>query len=225
MAEGQKMKGLPMTGWCVRALLAGAKSETRRVIKRVPPEANMALALVDGRWEFCQDVVREYFDNSTFIAPHYQPGDLVYIKEALVPFDIPEWPDEPMTQYEADKATTCIDVGYGDDSWLPWFRKVKRLPSIFMPKIAARIFRRIASVRAERLQDITEAGARAEGVIHDIVAINATGEHPKGRMPRIDTINAYSILWDELNAKSSYPWESNPWVWVYGLEEVEDEPE
>jgi len=74
---------------------------------------------------------------------------------------------------------------------------VRKTPSIHMPRWASRLTLEIVSVRVERLQEIAEADARAEGC----------GDPPFGT--RRET---FAILWDAINGKRA-PWESNPWVW------------
>ena len=87
---------------------------------------------------------------------------------------------------------------------------VKWRPSIFMPREAARIFLRVTDVRAERLQDITEADAECEGVIarHDTACT--------GTSARI----SFAELWDSINNKRGYGWDKNPWIWVISFERV-----
>jgi hypothetical protein len=72
-------------------------------------------------------------------------------------------------------------------------------PSIFMPRWASRVMLEITGVRAERVQEMGENNAIVEGVIPD---------------PHEHYLSAYVRLWDQINAKRGYPWESNPWVWV-----------
>jgi hypothetical protein len=81
--------------------------------------------------------------------------------------------------------------------------KWKKKPSIFMPRAAARLFLRVKNVRAERLQDISEEDAIAEGV---------DGIEPG------ELFFNFIALWNSLNAKRGYGWEANPWVWVYTFE-------
>jgi hypothetical protein len=84
-----------------------------------------------------------------------------------------------------------------------------------MPKEAARIFLKVTDVRVERLQDITEEDAIAEGMsktlVDGVVFISAKGN--------------FHVLWDSLNIKRGYGWEANPWVWVIEFERVEVENE
>ena len=82
-----------------------------------------------------------------------------------------------------------------------------------MPKEAARIFLRVTNVRLERLQDITEKDAVAEGVEPD--ALNTVGED--------FAIGMFHDIWDSTIKKSDLPrygWDANPWVWVYEFEPI-----
>lgn len=97
-------------------------------------------------------------------------------------------------------------------------------PSIFMPKDACRIFLKLTKIRIERLNDITEADAIAEGIERDIFKIdsiltmcfkiygskNSWDENP---------INSYWSLWEQINGKKS--WLKNPFVWVYEFERTD----
>jgi len=76
---------------------------------------------------------------------------------------------------------------------------------MFMPRWASRITLEITGIRVERLQEITEEDAIAEGIIETSHAL------PGGKLT---AYGEYMLLWDALNAKRGYPWESNPWVWV-----------
>lgn len=83
----------------------------------------------------------------------------------------------------------------------------KLRPSMFMPRLASRITLEITSVRVERLQDISEADATAEGTPHSL-------KHPAGRT----AIENYEHLWECLNGDDS--WDLNPWVWVIEFKKV-----
>lgn len=78
-------------------------------------------------------------------------------------------------------------------------------PSIHMPRWASRLLLEVVEVRAERLQDIREYDAEAEGVT--LPATWAPGKDPTYR-------HHFANLWDSINAKRGYPWASNPWVWA-----------
>ena len=111
-------------------------------------------------------------------------------------------------EYKADIAQETFEVSEGA-FWkyiLPGGRGIdsKWRPSIFMPRWASRILLEITEVRAERLQEITEEDAVAEGVKSYYT------------LPSGETTARYhfSVLWDSLNAKCGYGWDKNPWVWV-----------
>jgi len=105
-------------------------------------------------------------------------------------------------------ASSQLAVDYKADVYRIWGNTGncgKTRPSIFMPRWASRITLEVVAVRVERLQDITEADAKAEGVTGALVS--ESGEHAA-------FVPAYALLWDHLNAKRGYGWSVNPWVWV-----------
>jgi hypothetical protein len=88
-----------------------------------------------------------------------------------------------------------------------------------MPREAARLFLEVKDVRVERLQDITNSDALAEGMSSWLgnsfdMNIHAEFDIQKGK----NAIAIFSHLWDTLNAKRGYGWHSNPWVWVIEFE-------
>lgn len=94
------------------------------------------------------------------------------------------------------------------EAWHGW------TPSIHMPRWACRLVLEVASVRVERLQEISEEDARAEGADpYDWQYDN--GEGPESYR------EAFRCLWDSINASRGYGWERNPWVWVVEFKRVE----
>lgn len=89
------------------------------------------------------------------------------------------------------------------------------LPSIHMPRAASRITLEVTGVRVERVQDISEDDARAEGVAPSIVG---------GDMGGIEYRAGYQSLWDSINSKRGFGWDANPWVWVVEFRRVEAWP-
>jgi hypothetical protein len=78
-----------------------------------------------------------------------------------------------------------------------------------MPRWASRITLDLTDVRVERVQDISEEDARAEGASY-------------GRPPYQSSEREwFSLLWDSINAKRGYGWDVNPWVWVLSFRRVE----
>lgn len=94
-----------------------------------------------------------------------------------------------------------------------WNWKIATLSSTYMPKYAARTFKRIKFVRVERLREISPEDCMAEG----IVLKGQELEVSEDAMRSLYVIR-YAQLWNSLNAKRGYPWESNPFVWVIGYE-------
>jgi hypothetical protein len=101
---------------------------------------------------------------------------------------------------------------YVNDSYWPnwpvctpdWAGKGR--PSIHMPRFASRTNLEVSSIRVERLQDITEADAEAEGV--DFL------RHVPDADETLSARDLYRILWDSINDARGYGWNTNPWVWV-----------
>lgn len=129
----------------------------------------------------------------------YQPGDILWVREtfyhayATTTVNGLEYVLENTYYYKADYPSDKLNP--------PW------KPSIFMPREAARIFLRVTNVRVERLSEITEEDAIAEGIRIGI-----------GGMPYFSCREAFAALWNSLNAKRGYGWDSNPWVWVISFE-------
>lgn len=133
----------------VRAILDGTKTQTRRVVK------HRHLAFIGGKgqendpsaWGFGAGVQNESY---RLVCPYGIPGDRLWVKET--------WhPGGPENNHDG-VIYRATDPGWDDSgSGLRW------RPSVFMPRWASRITLEISSVRVERLQDITEEDARAEG--------------------------------------------------------------
>lgn len=190
----------------VRAILDGRKTCTRRIVKPQP--------------------TAHY--GTQCIKPPYQPGDILYVRETWERFECRNCegdekgncPKEPKKSV-LDKTCGCYmyratDEISGDAKWHP---------SIHMPKEAARIWLKVTDVRVERLQDITEDGAEAEGAIDNRGFIHS----PENEYDRIYTAREYFIkIWDRTIKKSDfdiYGWDVNPWVWVIEFERCEPQEE
>ena len=188
------MKSILLKTWEVQAILDGIKTQTRRVIKPRDPwkpasdgsPAYVSVLMENGEWGWSFDgCIYGIIGRSP-----YQPGDLLWVRETWGKDDNGEY------VYRTNYGTT------EDDSFPPSMFKWR--PSIHMPEEAARLFLRVKDVRVERLQDISEDDARAEGV-------RAYGPNNcSGTSARI----AFAELWDSLNAKRGLGWDTNPWVWV-----------
>lgn len=192
----------------VRAILEGRKSCTRRLVKFLPGENTQwtgyikdGLMLYNGRNEPC---IRK--------AP-YQPGDILYVRETWHKYTkrVGEGEACRLEEFYGYKAS----VANSEDANEPW------KPSIHMPKEAARIWLKVTDVRVERLKDITEDGAKAEGAIDNRGFIHS----PENEYDRIHTARDHFIkIWNSTIKKSDidrYGWDANPYVWVISFERCE----
>ncbi len=224
----------------VRAILADQKTQTRRVVKPQPPEILPAYAPKvywpardrhmthgdpDGaaylQFERPGDydgahVMRGGFG---FRCRYGQPGDWLWVRET--------WMDLAGTGVEHRSRDGKLQrYAYGADtkpgSYGDQCRKdygLKWRPSIHMPRWASRITLEVTAIRVERLQDISEADAQAEGV---------TPKWEPGCSGRLmealggfsfrPAASAYAELWEQINGPGS--WSANPWVWVIEFKRV-----
>lgn len=143
----------------------------------------------------------------------YQPGDILYVRETWHKYikRVGEGKSCHLAEFYGYKAS----IANSEDADEPW------KPSIHMPKEAARIWLKVTNVRLERLQDITEDGAEAEGAIDNRGFIHS----PENEYDRIYTAREHFIeIWDRTIKKSDldiYGWDANPWVWVIEFERCE----
>jgi hypothetical protein len=208
----------------VQAILDGRKTQTRRVVK---PQPEQGMKIIGPEWFEPTAVDRNgeevpgkpifgiYADEDDWgLKVPYQPGDILWVRETWMP----ETEQGILTGGYIYKASNNRPEPDGE---LP----LKWKPSIHMPREATRIFLKVKAVRVERVQDITEKDARAEGAAgyirlpdEDDTPFTLELSPLKDELhPRI----AFRYLWDSLNAKRGYSWDSNPWVWVIEFERVE----
>ena len=215
----------PMKAWEVRAILAGSKTQARRVVKPVGnDEGFVLLDYGDGFWPYRSDdgdstshTVKRggktYLYETPHSCPYGQPGDRLWVRESG--WERP-WRTAKMMREGAD---TWPRYAYAADGWDDQDRAdfkawgFKSLPSIHMPRWASRILLEIVSVRVERLQDISEGDAVAEGC--ETVCMTPTGEDNGSAIYGPD---GYAALWDRINGAGA--WEANPWVWVIEFKRV-----
>jgi len=203
-------RGILFSGSMTRAILSGSKSQTRRVVKPQPIE-DRSHDHVD-----CEDGLFTWWaGNRTFSiqhqarCPYGQPGDRLWVRET---FGIDDedgavlYFADPDTAQNAEHARICED------------RYPRRRPSIHMPRWASRILLEITDVRVERVQDISEADAQAEGIEYSERFEGyciGMAEHYHSHDPRL----SYASLWESINGPDS--WAANPWVWVVEFRRIE----
>ena len=192
----------------VRAILDGRKDATRRIVKGfIPDDAVWGYtAFTPKGYISCRGTFADGYGEKFFKLP-CESGDILYVRET--------WKKAPngYYYYESWQRNDIADV-------------TKWKPSIHMPKKAARIWLKVTDVRVERLQEITEDGAKAEGINDEWVCSwwRPTYYDPdSGRYPRYRDTFAFD-LWDSTIKKSDidrYGWNANPWVWVIEFERCE----
>lgn len=200
------------SGEMVRALLAGRKTQTRRIVtvpwrgpKRARPYEPY-WADVDGVLMMDDDAFedgggRGWIRHDEYVvSPYGSVGDRLWVRETWGGDDCCGY------AYRADHPDWAHFEGDGEQPDSPW------RPSIFMPRKASRILLEITGVRIERLQDISEEDARAEGVTTgELQPARINGQ--VGQVAIFDPRKAFAVLWDQINGKRA-PCSSNPWVWV-----------
>lgn len=186
------------SGPMVRAILAGNKTQTRRVVK--PWEPRPGSAAVPADVSYLPD-----FTCYRTACPYGQPGDRLWVKESFWGCDAPGWGDQPCVVYDDE----WHGKEYRPAAVRPWARKFGRIPSIHMPRDCSRITLEITGVRVERLQAINHMDALAEGVGLNPSAAHVPMTTPAGEsLPRA----MFRALWEQINGPGA--WDANPWVWV-----------
>jgi hypothetical protein len=208
-----KERPILFSGPMVQAIIEGRKTQTRRAVKPQPPEGAHPFHILvsssprdEGKWRFTKSL--DHLSGTVLgpiACPYGVPGDRLWVRETYCEFT-EDSPDRMGAgfYYRADLANQS-------DSAAETMRLngVKWRPSIFMPRRASRILLEITGVRVERLQDISEDDARAEGVTPD--AFEMLHDNWGGVL--------YRRLWEQINGAGS--WDANPLVWVVSFRRVE----
>lgn len=208
-------------GAMVRAILAGTKTQTRRLLKPAP---QMVTDHVIKPWDGDAAALLGLLTKTGKACPYGQPGDRLWVRETFYAWGRwktryspkkgrDEWHFVDMT-LECGKAYEYPATGgqpqpmggkrQRGGTTPTWWKR----PTIHMPRAASRITLEITSVRVERLQEISEADAIAEGVQNSL-------HLPGGRFANEN----FAHLWWTINGDGS--WEANPWVWVVEFKRME----
>jgi len=209
-------KPILFSGEMVNAILDGRKVMTRRAVKPQPPEGfRLWGRCIDDHASWTDHPLQgEKGDIFRATCPYGKPGDTLWVRETFMIERFPSAPDKPLVHYRADNTAAGS----------AWTAARMWKPSIFMPRWAGRINLRIADVRAERLQEISETDAVAEGLTSwtnekqpDITHYGiAIVDEVWSTDPRL----VFQRLWDSINAKRGCGWDANPWVWVVSFEKI-----
>jgi hypothetical protein len=217
-----KERGILFSAPMVRALLAGTKTQTRRVVKL--PHANPL-----GAWEATtvggpdggrtragdtiplQGAIWHTRTGDCLLCPNGMPGDRLWVRESFSGARAYETRGYPLREW-GNKIFYWADGNPRSGDW------TKPRPSIHMPRCLSRITLELTEVRVERLQDISEADAIAEGIAQDeIDGVLHVAEAMNQREPR-PAACAYRTLWEDISGAGS--WARNPWVWVLAFRKL-----
>lgn len=216
------MKPILFNAQMVRAILEGRKTQTRRVCRLQPHDAAGMVWWPDGAGT---DTGTSGGAPGIYLkkCPYGELGDRLWVRETFAYSVIdPEGlsPEDDPENYDIIyRATYQQGGGWRDGEGNPI--KAPWKPSIYMPRWASRITLEIADVRVERLQDISEVDAVAEGAnFHDGRGIGHSGyRHDSNDGFVWATAKAsYMHLWEQINGAGS--WNENPWVWVVEFKRV-----
>lgn len=196
-AEELRVKERPilMNAAMVRATLAGRKTQTRRIAKGTTGACEIWAGEKDNLWS-----VHRFGDpcNSMIKCPFGAPGDRLYVRETFAADGLihGDWTSFLYRADHGELSPRAVDADFVD----------KWRPSIHMPRWASRITLEIIGVRVERLQDISEEDAIAEGMqMVGPAAITDRG--------------SFALLWESIYGKGS--WAANPFVWAVSFKRLE----
>ena len=179
------------SGAMVRAILDGRKTQTRRVVKNIDESD------IIRRTPFAESGY-ETTHGRSIVCPYGVPGDQLWVREtwAMSGYNRVEY-----RAFPADGTDFRCVMGWR--------------PSIHMPRKYSRILLEVTGVRVERLQEITVEDALAEGISeHDIQRISKRNRKLPG------DLLIFSNLWDSINAKRGYGWDTNPFVWCVTFKRI-----
>lgn len=217
MTTAVRERPILFSGEMVKAILAGRKTQTRRI----PTFANSDLSrfwwnlLEWDESKVPEDAMHTFPDDGYLhvatrpnpndpqtvgcwtrsrVGPIWQPGDRLWVRES--------WAiDETKSQEEFNRSELILYRADGERTGVKWH------PSIHMPRWASRITLEITDVRVQRLNEISEEDARAEGVV------GWRGDRELGCKCGACCLEDFVDLWNSINGKS-HPWASNPWVFA-----------
>ena len=213
------MKPILFSGEMVRAILDKRKTQTRRIVSPQPtyrkgrklPWMWSPNSGASVQWRESITINCQHCDIWATNCPYGKVGDQLWIRETWKP-DVDG--DVSCITYRADGAKIPIEnTPEAAERWLsvrrpreqyPTFEPPSWRPSIYMPRWASRLTLEVTEIRVERLNDISEEDAIAEGCQCAGVPASLTNR------------GAFAKLWESINGPGS--WDENPWVWVVGFE-------
>jgi hypothetical protein len=180
----------------VRAILAGTKTQTRRVIKQQPNGA-----------------IKKSYLGHPIKCPYGASGTKLWVRE---PFQFTQGFGD--FDFGVHYMATADITGWIDNEGKvsqPVDEKIR--PSIFMPRWASRITLEIVNIRVERLQDISEEDARSEGVDAEF-EMDLVGFVKGQQLTESNYKLGYKHIWDSINGAGA--WNKNPFCWVLTFKRI-----
>jgi hypothetical protein len=208
-----KERPILMSAPMVNALLAGRKTQTRRILRYQPSEPPEVFKMSLNK-SGTKPVIAAWWDGGCCICPYGQPGDRLWVREAHY---LTDNGDSEYAVYAADGDAVRKHLAEIDELPRDFPESVKKShrklrSSIHMPRWASRILLEITDIRVERLQDISEEDAVAEGAF-------SWASEQTTPVRDIDSARlAYIQLWESINGPGS--WDLNPYVWVISFRRV-----
>lgn len=212
----------------VRAILRGAKTQTRRVIPVLPKRGYSLHQISEDK--FCFRKVHKNGDatHSDVFRRPCDVGDLLWVRETFVG-PIYDDVDDPYSDDDFENPDHCIYKADKDETpeYVDMDGNIRRgwIPSIHMPRWASRISLLVKSVRAEPLRDISDTDAMREGLYLSFlrgtpmpIAMDWDGNEKVlvAGVPKRD----FEALWRGLYPEGQKSWGANPWVWVIDFDVV-----
>lgn len=211
-------KPILFSGEMVRAILEGRKTQTRRAMKLQPDLGEMRWT--GSHWEMYMGYP---LGHDIPVSPYGGAGDRLWIRESwrIEARQLQRGHTSYLIDYAAAPGSPDLRVIEHPDAARYVESSQRWLSSIHMPRWASRIMLEIVKVRIERLQEINEADAEAEGCAAYETYHPMPGEsHLLEPDTYFSAKEVYAHLWDKLK-KKNYPWDSNPFVWVIEFRKVE----
>lgn len=185
-------KPMLFSGPMVRAILDGRKTQTRRVVKLPLHCRNTGCELTPG------ELTEREISSMDTLCPYGGPKTRLWVRET--------WRVNGGMEYEYQQSQPSVIYKSTVETQGPSYGLYELWrPSIFMPRWASRITLEITAIRIERLQTISELDCLAEGV-----SIGPVMPEQRRRF----AVKAFQDIWDSINAKRGFEWETNPLVWV-----------
>jgi len=225
----------------IRAILAGKKTQTRRIVNWSPREdgLNLAFSGLEPGYYSSDNPSSGYvlrsrgygacWNDRTWPAhcPYGSPGDRMWVRETFSTDALTVYPC-PTAWYRADFSATEPDGNHSQDCGYSRLsgsrppladcfacamngRRFKWRSPIFMPRRLSRITLQITEVRLQRLKEITEDDAQAEGIpVGEMMDVTVNGE--AGRAAFFKARDAFAHMWNGIHR--AHEWKTNPWVWA-----------